>query len=263
MKITANNYPFLTKDINHFSIDEDSNCDESTYYILGSAFELKSTKYLHFTDSFIKAAWAVRDKILSLLFNLEHGIYFIGSDGVHEEGEMLIYKTNDVCHVLEINKYEVWNHARLMNSDSDDLVKHLKLVSVRGFTNKEIYDTKLEFIDSSNSVYSVGKLIGLLFYQFADVEILTLNAQKKRGHLNNCKYVSETNTEIQIVDSTWFTTLVHSEAFKVRGHFALRAHGEGRTQRRLVWISDYQKDGYTRTAGIEKYNNSITNTSTK
>jgi len=53
---------------------------------------------------------------------------------------------------------------------------------------------------------------------------------------------------ISHLDSSWFKTIIRTEGFKVRGHFRLQPCGEGRKERKLIYIEEYEKHGYTRTA---------------
>lgn len=69
-------------------------------------------------------------------------------------------------------------------------------------------------------------------------------------HTADCVYDNHTNKDIKIITSTWFTTLVKSDEFKVRGHFRLQACGEGMKDRKLKWINEYTKEGYTRKADM-------------
>lgn len=87
----------------------------------------------------------------------------------------------------------------------------------------------------------------LNFIKYADVETKILNPNQRIKGVD-CKYVNETDSKIEFLDCKWFTTLVKSDAFKVRGHFAIRACGEGRKDRKLSWIPEYQKNGYTASA---------------
>lgn len=89
-----------------------------------------------------------------------------------------------------------------------------------------------------------------LFLQYAEVETKILNSFKQIFEGPNCLYRNKTMFPVTIIDSTWFTTLIHSGAFKVRGHFRLQPCGEGLSKRKLVWIKDFQKNGYTREAKI-------------
>lgn len=87
-------------------------------------------------------------------------------------------------------------------------------------------------------------IITAMFKTYAEVETKYLPANSKVKGID-CKYVNDTNCNITFLDSKWFTTLVKSDAFKVRGHFRLQAHGEGMKERKLIWISDFEKTGYT------------------
>lgn len=89
-----------------------------------------------------------------------------------------------------------------------------------------------------------------LFRKYAKVETRILQP-KSRAELFKCKYHNQSDYTVEIMDSTWFTTLVKSEEFKVRGHFRLQACGEAFKDRKLVWIKDFKKEGYTRKAKKE------------
>lgn len=87
-----------------------------------------------------------------------------------------------------------------------------------------------------------------VFLQFADVETKLLKSGHEIREGVMCKYKSNLDFPITVVDATWFTTLVHSDAFKVRGHFRLQPYGPENSKRKLIWINEFQKDGYTREA---------------
>lgn len=101
----------------------------------------------------------------------------------------------------------------------------------------------------------------LMFRAYADVEIKQLLPGKKIKDID-CNYKNETKLPITILDSKWFTTLVKSDEFKVRGHFRLQPCGEGHKDRKLIWVSDFMKHGYTAPARKLKNesNGSKTNT---
>ena len=93
-------------------------------------------------------------------------------------------------------------------------------------------------------------LVGLLlFIKYCPLETKFIAAGRKDHHVGQ-KYVNETNHKIEILDSTWFTTIVRSEGFGVTGHFRMQPYGPGITQRRLTWIEPFEKTGYTRKARI-------------
>lgn len=87
----------------------------------------------------------------------------------------------------------------------------------------------------------------ILFMRYCELQTKTINAGKKGIHVGT-KYVNESLHNIEVLDSTWFTTIVHSEGFGVRGHFRMQPYGTG--DKKLIWISDYEKTGYTRKAKL-------------
>jgi hypothetical protein len=88
------------------------------------------------------------------------------------------------------------------------------------------------------------------FIENAEVEVTYLD---KRSGINafNCYYINNTNKNVKIYDSRWIRSIVMSESFNVRGHFRLQPHGEGRSKRKLIWVDEFEKQGYTRRAGKE------------
>jgi len=101
-----------------------------------------------------------------------------------------------------------------------------------------------------NEGYWMGWLIGLLcFIKYCPLETKFVAAGKKEHHVGT-KYVNETAYKVEILDSTWFTTIVRSEGFGVSGHFRMQPWGPGMTQRRLQWIEPFEKHGYMRKARI-------------
>lgn len=87
------------------------------------------------------------------------------------------------------------------------------------------------------------------FLKYVEVETKIIAGNKKDFHIGT-KYLNETKDKIEILDSTYFTTISRTEGFGVRGHFRWQPCGAGLQDRRLQWISDFQKHGYTRKAKI-------------
>jgi hypothetical protein len=103
--------------------------------------------------------------------------------------------------------------------------------------------------------FTVFKLILFsMFKTFAEVETKMLPAGKKIQEID-CKYVNDTKLNILHLDSKWFTNLVKSEGFNVRGHFRLQAYGKGLNDRKLIWINSFSKTGYTAPARKLSENN--------
>jgi hypothetical protein len=122
-------------------------------------------------------------------------------------------------------------------------------------------DVSIEWVSSVvPSQYAEGFAFGsiascIVFYMFkryAQVETKTIfpNSKVKDFH---CKYVNDTRLKLTYLDSKWFTNLVKSEGFSVRGHFRLQPKKKnGEWTKELIWINDFEKTGYTAPARMIK-----------
>lgn len=89
------------------------------------------------------------------------------------------------------------------------------------------------------------------FLKYADVETKTIAGNRKEKHIG-VKYLNETKVKIEVLDSTYYTTISRTEGFGVRGHFRFQHYGIGMAQKRLQWINGFEKKGYTKRAKIER-----------
>lgn len=89
----------------------------------------------------------------------------------------------------------------------------------------------------------------ICFIKYCPLETKMVNGGRREHHAGQ-KYVNETEYAIEILDSTWFTTIIRSEGFKVGGHFRMQPYGPGMAQKKLIWIEPFEKTGYTRKARI-------------
>jgi hypothetical protein len=94
------------------------------------------------------------------------------------------------------------------------------------------------------------ELIPLLtIYHFATIENHSIDCNKTRKVvIESEKYINETDISIKIINSTWFTNIVRTTGFAVSGHFRLQPYGKDRKDRKLIWINEFEKQGYTRLA---------------
>lgn len=97
----------------------------------------------------------------------------------------------------------------------------------------------------------------LMFMQFSELEVRVVNGNSKANSVgsNKEKVVNESEFKVKILDSTWFVTTIRSDGFKVSGHFRWQPFGPGRTEKKLIYISDFEKEGYTRKAIIDATGN--------
>lgn len=126
---------------------------------------------------------------------------------------------------------------------------YMELDALDSSANTQTYFAKSAIyqgdIALSIELYTKLLVATLNFIKYADIQVKILPAQKTVKEIS-CKYVNDTDSNIQFLDSTWFTTLIKSDAFKVRGHFRLqpkKKNGECATE--LIWINEFVKTGYT------------------
>jgi hypothetical protein len=92
----------------------------------------------------------------------------------------------------------------------------------------------------------------LTFLEFSELETVTLKPNGKIGTKKEGKYLNESKNDVTIVDSTWNKTIVRVGGFGVVGHLRLQPIGQGRNNRKLIYISEYHKKGYVRNAKSTK-----------
>ena len=104
-----------------------------------------------------------------------------------------------------------------------------------------VYNIQLK--DVEKYIYSsFAKTITIdMFTKYADVETNILKP-KTKTKIFNCKYINDTDFNITHLDSKWFTNLVQSNSFNVRGHFRLQPY---KNTKKLIWIDEFKKHGYT------------------
>ena len=111
------------------------------------------------------------------------------------------------------------------------------------------YQKSIDYWISKDCKELVHELLGRLFLilnfiRYAKIEDKLLVAGSKIFY-NSTKYVNNSMSNIITVDSSWFTTIVKSNSFKVRGHFRLQPYKD---RVELIWIDEFEKTGYTRKA---------------
>lgn len=109
--------------------------------------------------------------------------------------------------------------------------------------------------DATAHFFSLAKLVlsYIMFKKYAEVETVYLSGKSKRLLPNSTeKALNESGLNMTYYDCSWFTTIIRTEGFKVRGHFRLQPYkdNDGKWQKKLIYINGYEKHGYTRKAKI-------------
>lgn len=131
------------------------------------------------------------------------------------------------------------------HTDKDNEDKNFIWLS-KTFREHGLINTNEEMLDYFNKCMAENVLIST-FKKYAQVEEKILPPKKKTKDMH-CKYVNDTSLQITHLDSKWFTDIVQSNGFKVRGHFRLQPY---KHTKKLIWISDFAKTGYTSKAKVK------------
>jgi len=99
--------------------------------------------------------------------------------------------------------------------------------------------------DYLNDKYFSEFLKLLIFTEYSDLQEVTMMPNQTFGTRKQGKYVNETDKKFIIVDSAWNKTIIRTGKFGVSGHPRWQAVKDGS---KLIYISEYIKDGYTRNA---------------
>ena len=100
-----------------------------------------------------------------------------------------------------------------------------------------------------NDLEHLGKYINsmltcLYFIHNCETEQKVVEPNKKVIAAGD-KHFNESKSDVIILTCQWFTELIRNIPYGVTGHFRWQAHGERFSKRKLKWIADFQKSGYT------------------
>ena len=99
--------------------------------------------------------------------------------------------------------------------------------------------------ESRTHIDATGIIVMFRTYADHDIKIVSGKSSVK---LNGITYNNLNKQDIQVIDSSWYTSLVRTEGFMVRGHLRMQACGKALSERRLIYIDSFEKHGYVRKA---------------
>ena len=98
--------------------------------------------------------------------------------------------------------------------------------------------------------YANSFLVAFYFINNCEIEQVIVKPNQKVKH-ESVKYLNESKSNLTILDCRWFTELINNNPFNVKGHYRWQPYGIGFSRKKLIWISDFEKSGYHRTASKE------------
>lgn len=159
---------------------------------------------------------------------------------------VLDFGANVICFEITANKLFVATYSGLKDEKARLGLCQLNSLSC---ASKATLDG-LKLSKAEHVFYEIFKIIVifLMFKKYAIVETIIVN-KKSKQQLDDQKIKNETPYSIQYMDCKWFTTIVRSEGFKVRGHFRLQPKKkDGEWTKELIYIEEFSKNGYTSVA---------------
>lgn len=254
MKISYNNYPILKKlregslgVMPIFETDKlyfDRACDQFVKY-----WKHNNKQFQHeinvISRPFYEASIKAQPKLLDLWSDImNNDTSDFDTKGCYLWGEyvfMINYESKKGIDAQEMYLYifDKKGTPLAMYMDSGKLnYRHIWISSIFSVENNEASIEKWIYTKF------VSTVTFRMFKTYAEVETKIIPPNSKIVDIK-CKYVNDTRLPIAFLDSKWFTTLVKSDAFTVSGHFRLQPYGEGMKQRKLIWINQFEKLGYT------------------
>jgi len=200
------------------------------------------------TNPFYEAVKKAKPKLIELLKDkLTNSDENLNTNGCYVQGD-LVYM---ISHQVENNDVQKEMVLYIFNKDGTPLA--LFIESAKHQMSRQWISNSILFIVENKPenfkqwIYQEFSTIICfnMFKKYAEVETkILLPNSKTKGIL--CKYVNQTKLKLTYLDSTWFTNLVKSSGFNVRGHFRLQPMKKnGEWTKELIWISEFEKTGYT------------------
>lgn len=180
-----------------------------------------------------KECFSIGDKGICLNKNKNTFIYEIIEVGDDYLKLNLAIFFNDICMMM--GKYNLDKENGLIEFTDESM-------------NSFYFDDRN---DANINTYRVLRcLLLIIFKKYAKIEtkLLAKNTVSKISLIKKIQNKSKLN--ITYLDCSWFTTLIRSDEFSVRGHFRLQPYKNdlGEWTKKLIFINGFKKDGYTRRA---------------
>lgn len=211
------------------------------------------------SHSFLEAFQKSFHKLKSLFFNEEINDGGVLITGGHTNGythyHTYYYAVTSVKNEHGIMGYNLVFIDFSKHAKSDDHVLDVYL-SIQSKPNDNSVVTKSIIwnghieIGRDESYWEIFIIAFCLFKKYCDIETKVVEPKNRRAKVGGQKYLNETDKRIAILDCTWFTNLVVSGAFGVSGHLRWQPWGPNNSQRKLIWVDSYTKDGYERKAKV-------------
>ena len=143
----------------------------------------------------------------------------------------------------------------MTGNEYDVIALTTTLVTVEdGVTSKGVIAEGLDIKGGEDNYHrqvTIMTLLQILFKNFTESETKILEGvgtSTKKAIINGQKHLNNTKCPVTIIDSRWYTEIIRTEGFRVRGHFRKQRYGKGMSKVKLKYIKPFKKNGYHRKA---------------
>jgi hypothetical protein len=254
MKISNRNYPILEKlykgSLGKIPINVS---DELFFNKLGTDFNLV---WKYYRKYFIQDINIVSKSFADASTKAFHKLFDLWNDCVvNDISDFIVNGTYIIDNAVYMIHYETKQGSEsqsiaLYVFDRYGMPRYLYIHNENGIngwiSQQENIDSKEKDKIENILLNRLAQVIVLsMFKSYAEVETKTLFAKTKKKESYN-KYVNDTDLNLTFIDSKWFTSIVKSEGFSVRGHFRLQPKKKnGEWTKELIWVNEFNKLGYT------------------
>ncbi len=163
---------------------------------------------------------------------------------------------------IDVSELDFTSIVILLDNDTSGLIRITRTGSDFDFLylkdlsdNMRVYFGSYSFLtkefmlcNETEDTLFIIKLLAYLYYGEITNRFIPAKSQLKLNSFSRIQNNSRLN--ISFVDTLW-RQRISTEGFKVSGHFRLQPIGPLRKKRKLIWIEEFNKEGYNRKATIE------------
>jgi hypothetical protein len=168
----------------------------------------------------------------------------------------LLYNNFSICYSMQWDNthgvsvsFFVWAREYLLGAKHSPTKADLLCNSAFGYLSEPFMVSGMSREKKAVCHVLTGIILPtLLLMKHAPIEVKEIEAGKRLKDIS-CKYVNDAKSNIQILDTSWFTTTKVEGGIDVSGYLAHRWVGTGQNkERKLRWIEGHSRSGGIRPA---------------
>lgn len=187
-------------------------------------------------------------KVMRLSKQVVENCKLINIDGIKGNLDASDFGFESIAILLDKDETGIIKIDRFGSDFTFLFIQNLRFQRETYFNSYSFLTKEFLFPEGKDKALFVVKVLAYLYYGDITERYIPAKTEVKISSfskiLNNAKF------PITYVDSLW-KQRISTDGFKVSGHFRLQPIGEGRAKRKLIWIEEYEKDGYNRKATRE------------